>query len=179
MAGAAIAEPVRVVRLSPATQSVLPGQLVPERFRLRVERSSGEPVPGAQVWYSELRAYCTGPDDPTCDQTHFGGFEPRYFPGDPLSALVTTGSDGTATTVPYRVGRPASLPFQLEFEAAVPSQTTPGGIVIDGGIPDGDHHSIVTIEGLVSVPTLGSVGMATLVALLAAAGVWTVARTRS
>jgi exosortase sorting signal-containing protein len=177
MAGAANAEQVRVIRLSPATQSVLPGEVVPVPFRLRVERASGEPVAGAQFGY-RITLYCQGPgDDPTCDQTPFGGFEPSD-PGDPLLALLTTGSDGTATTPPYRVGRPASLPLELEFEPIFLTHTTPGGIVIDGML-DGDHNSIVTIEGLLAIPTLGSAGMATLVGLLAAAGVWTVGRTRS
>ena len=174
LAGAAFAEQVRIVRLSPATQTALPGQLAPTPFRLRVERLNGEPIPGVRLYYGILIACDPGADCP--DDTELGGFEPPGGPG----VNLTTGSDGTATTPPYRAGRPLSLPYALQFGPILPpQQTTPGGIIVDDWPLSGDYHTTVIVQGLVSVPTLGTVGMATLVGLLAAAGLWTVARTRS
>ncbi len=169
---AAVAEPVRVVLLSPPDQTAPPGQLVPMPFRFRVERTNGEPVPGVLVWYG-TSLDC--PSDPYCvTEEEIGAFEPGY-PDGPLFVMVTTGSDGTATTPRYRVGipqpEPVDLPVGFFFSAIVESQTTPGGIVIDNVVDD-VGLAFVLIGGLAALPALGDAGFVTLVTLLAAAGLW-------
>lgn len=172
-AHAAAAEQVRVVLLSPPEQMVLPGDVVPMPFRFRVERATGEPVPAAQVWYIADFILCSNAGCPDRDER--GAFEPG-LPNGPNDVLVTTGDDGTATTPAFYAGRPhvgRQSPFPVYFLALITPQTTPEGIVIDG-IEGDPARSTVWIQGPGAIPTLGAATSATLIALLAASGLWTI-----
>ena len=170
---AAAAEVIRIVWLSPRLQSARPGGLVPVPFELRVERLDGEPLAGVQL---RMLVQISCPAEPPCPDGR-GEFEPSE-PGSPFSGIVTTGSDGTATFPPYRVGIPELLPAPVGFEPRVVSSSTPGGIIITGVLGE-NEASGVTVEGLQAIPTLGGVASVTLAAFLAAAGLWTMRRARA
>lgn len=170
---AAAAEVVRVVWLSPRLQSARPAGLVPVPFKLRVERLDGEPIAGVQV---RMLVQISCPAEPPCPDGR-GEFEPSE-PGSPFSGIVTTGSDGTATFPPYRVGIPQPLPALVGFEPRVVSSSTPGGIIITGVLGENEASGVM-VEGVQAVPTLGGVASVTLAALIAAAGLWALRRARA
>lgn len=181
--GSLFGEPVRLVRLSPASQSALPNSLVPEVFSARVERANGEPVPGAQVqFYVNI---CVEPGVPIpgvgCPgSTEYGGFD-TGAPTRPLQITVTSDAQGIATAGPYRVGVPTHAYPAPEFEVFpyVGAQTTSGGLVIsvqDATHPIGGYEVAGTTISIVAashlaVPTLGTTAVFVLAALLAFAAV--------
>lgn len=169
------AAPVRIVLLSaPVVHTVADAPLPP--FRVRVERATGEPLAGVQLEYF-IDDICALPAFPCPDPSEYGGFDD----GASQSVLVTTGSDGTATTPVFRAGHPLAEHLPLEFHviAYAPPQTTPGGFTIsedDAWSPIGGFYNAATtvrIEGdLLAVPALDaahSVVLGLLLASLAAA----------
>jgi len=175
------AEPVRLVRLSPATQSVLPNGMLPELMSVRVERENGEAVPGATVAF-EVNV-CIEPGVPipgmSCPgAVEYGGFD---TPSRPLTITVVSDENGIATALPYRVGVPTHAHPEVQFEIYpyVPAQTTSGGLVIslfDALHPIGGLLAAATTVSIVAashlaVPTLGTTAILVLAALLAVAAV--------
>ena len=175
LAAPAAAEPVRIVLLSPATQTATAGEPLPFEIRIRVERANGEPVPGVQVYLYVYR--CSEPAGPGTGECpgyeEYGG----WTSGDPVQALVTTGGDGTASAPPYRVGDPLPehQPFVFTVVAYASAQTTAGGFTItlgDATQPIGGYFAgatTVQLGSIDAIPAVGSLGIVLLTVGLAAA----------
>ncbi len=183
------AEPVHLVLLSPPTQTAAPGGILPSTFSVRVERATGEPVPGVRLGFGDNVSSCwiPGPPDQICPEDHwYGEFEVDGVP-TPSGAYAISGPDGIATApAAYRLGHPLGryLPFVYEVFPYASTQTTPGGFTITleealnpiGGLLAGATSVVVWGEATAPVPALGTTALVALALLLAGASVWRLRR---
>ncbi len=176
------AEPVRMVLLSPPTQTTAPGAQLPSPLVVRVERANGDPVPGVQIWYGVNTCVSIPFAIPLCPTfEEYGGFETGELPR-PLGVLITTGADGIATAPPYRVGIPSAQHPNLQFGIFpyASTQTTPGGFTITlndavnpiGGLSAAMTNVNISFGAAPSAPVLSPVGIAVLSFLILAAAWW-------
>jgi len=182
---AARAESVRLVRLSAPTLEAVAGTTLPGTFSVRVERATGEPIPGVRLAFSVNGWSCwiPGPPDQVCPEDHwYGGFETGEEPL-PGGIWAVSGPDGIATvTTAFRAGHPPAkhTPFVFDIYPYASRQTTPGGFTItleEALRPIGGYlvaaTSVVILAGPTSpVPGLDVTALGVLALLLGSAGAW-------
>lgn len=185
----AVAEPVRVVLLTPATQTAAPGQLLAVPFSIRVERANGEPLPGVQINYAVNQFGCLSSSLPPCPpgDGEYGGFDTSAPP--PLHVTVTTGADGTVTAPPFRAGMPVPgrLPFEFTVLPFAFAQTTPNGFEITlseslrpiGGLGAANTTVVIAAPQTEEIPAIGPAGLLMLALVLAGWAVLATARAPS
>ena len=183
---------VRIVLLSPPIQTSTAGAILPSAFSVRVERATGEPIPGVRLGFADNVSGCwlTGPPDQICPEDHwYGNFEVGGVP-TPSGAYAISGPDGIATApTAYRLGHPPRMypPFVYDVYPFASTQTTPGGFTItleEALSPIGGFlaaaTSVVVKDGAASpVPALGTTALGVLALFLAGASVWRLRRGES